>query len=113
MCGCGGIGRHASFRSWCRKVWRFKSSHPHQRKDPRMGIFSFGSGERTQNLASERSEREGLGATPRATACSEHGAADKGRSPLVLSLSAGKLLSPIRVLCYELGVLRTTAIGIS
>ena len=27
--GSGGIGRHARFRFWCRKVWRFKSSLPY------------------------------------------------------------------------------------
>jgi hypothetical protein len=28
-CGRGGIGRHARFRIWCRKVWGFEPLRPH------------------------------------------------------------------------------------
>ena len=31
-CGCGEIGRRTRLRIWRRKVWRFKSSRPHQIK---------------------------------------------------------------------------------
>ncbi len=27
--GCGGIGRHARLRIWCREVWEFESPRPH------------------------------------------------------------------------------------
>lgn len=30
ICGCGEIGRRTRFRIWRRKVWEFKSPHPHQ-----------------------------------------------------------------------------------
>ncbi len=29
-CGCGGIGRRARLRIWCRKAWGFESLHPHK-----------------------------------------------------------------------------------
>ena len=29
-CGRGGIGRHARFRIWCRKVWGFEPLRPHK-----------------------------------------------------------------------------------
>ena len=30
LCGCGGIGRHARLRIWCRKACGFESLHPHR-----------------------------------------------------------------------------------
>ena len=33
ICGYGGIGRHARFRFLYRKVCRFKSCYPHQKKE--------------------------------------------------------------------------------
>ena len=45
MCANGGIGRHARFRFWCRKAYRFKSCYPHQSRastrNSRSGLYSL------------------------------------------------------------------------